>query len=132
MSDTQHFEKFAAECERLARKQVYPRDRKALLLMAEAWLLLAEHAFGRRSTGKSRRTIERRLAGGLVFARPRAQSQAIPRACFVWAGEVSSIHQLDVFVRHLHELHSKFSDRHSPGRAPETALPAFGEIQLGP
>lgn len=45
MSDTEHYERFAAECERLARKQVYPRDRKALLLMAEAWLLLAEHAF---------------------------------------------------------------------------------------
>src|SRR5262249_1716680 len=45
MSDTQHFERFAEECERLAQKQVYPRDRKALLLMAKAWLLLAEHAF---------------------------------------------------------------------------------------
>ena len=45
MSDTGHFEKFAEECTRLAQKQVYPRDRKALLLMAEAWLLLAENAF---------------------------------------------------------------------------------------
>jgi hypothetical protein len=45
MSDTRHFESFADECTRLAQKQVYPRDRKALLLMAEAWLLLAEHAF---------------------------------------------------------------------------------------
>lgn len=45
MSGTEHYERFAAECERLAKKQVYPRDRKALLLMAEAWLLLAEHAF---------------------------------------------------------------------------------------
>jgi hypothetical protein len=43
--DTTHFERFAAECERLARKQVYAKDRKALLLMAEAWLFLAEHAF---------------------------------------------------------------------------------------
>jgi hypothetical protein len=45
MSDTGHFERFAEECTRLAQKQVYPRDRKALLLMAEAWLFLAEHAF---------------------------------------------------------------------------------------
>jgi hypothetical protein len=45
MLDTEHFERFAEECTRLAQKQVYPRDRKALLLMAEAWLLLAEHAF---------------------------------------------------------------------------------------
>jgi hypothetical protein len=45
MPDTEHFERFAAECTRLAQKQVYPRDRKALLLMAEAWLLVAEHAF---------------------------------------------------------------------------------------
>jgi hypothetical protein len=45
MSDTGHFERFAEECARLAQKQVYPRDRKALLLMAEAWLLLAEHGF---------------------------------------------------------------------------------------
>src|SRR5215470_7347261 len=45
MSDTGHFERFAEECTRLAQKQVYPRDRKALLLMAEAWLLLAENAF---------------------------------------------------------------------------------------
>jgi hypothetical protein len=45
MSDTGHFERFAEECARLALKQVYPKDRKALLLMAEAWLLLAEHGF---------------------------------------------------------------------------------------
>ena len=45
MSGTEHFERFAEECTRLAQKQVYPRDRKSLLLMAEAWLLLAEHAF---------------------------------------------------------------------------------------
>jgi len=45
MSDTGHVERFADECTRLAAKQAYPRDRKALLLMAEAWLLLAEHAF---------------------------------------------------------------------------------------
>jgi len=45
MSDISHFEKFTSECERLARKQVHPRDRKALLLIAEAWLLLAEHSF---------------------------------------------------------------------------------------
>jgi hypothetical protein len=45
MLDPEHFERFAAECTRLAQKQVYPRDRKALLLMAEAWLFLAEDAF---------------------------------------------------------------------------------------
>jgi hypothetical protein len=45
MSDTRHFERFAAECMRLAQQQPYPRDRRALLLMAEAWLLLAEDAF---------------------------------------------------------------------------------------
>jgi hypothetical protein len=43
MAYTGHYERFAAECERLAQKQVYPGDRKALLLMAGAWLLLAEH-----------------------------------------------------------------------------------------
>jgi hypothetical protein len=45
MQDTSHFEKFADECLRLSQKQVYPRDRKVLLLMAQAWLLLSEHAF---------------------------------------------------------------------------------------
>jgi hypothetical protein len=45
MAYTAHYEKFADECIRLAQKQVYPKDRKALLLMAEAWLFLAEHAF---------------------------------------------------------------------------------------
>ena len=46
MSDTTHFERFAEECMRLAQQQQpYPRDRRALLLMAEAWLLLAEDAF---------------------------------------------------------------------------------------
>ena len=45
MLDTRHFERFAAECMRLAQQQPYPRDRRALLLMAEAWLLLAEDAF---------------------------------------------------------------------------------------
>jgi hypothetical protein len=45
MMDTEHFERFAEECTRLAKKQVYARDQKALLLMAEAWLFLAEHNF---------------------------------------------------------------------------------------
>ena len=45
MLDVAHFEKFADECLRLAEKQVYERDTRALLLMAQAWLLLAEHAF---------------------------------------------------------------------------------------
>jgi hypothetical protein len=45
MADTSHFEKFAEECLRLSQKQVYPRDRKVLLLMAQAWMLLCEHAF---------------------------------------------------------------------------------------
>jgi hypothetical protein len=45
MQDTSHFEKFADECLRLSQKQAYPRDRKVLLLMAHAWLLLSEHAF---------------------------------------------------------------------------------------
>ncbi len=36
--------KFADECERLAMKQPSQRDRRALLRMAEAWLLMAELA----------------------------------------------------------------------------------------
>ena len=36
--------KFADECERLARKQPGRRDRRALLRLAEAWLLMAELA----------------------------------------------------------------------------------------
>jgi hypothetical protein len=39
------FETFAEECERLAKKQHSDRDRKALLRMATAWLLLAEQQF---------------------------------------------------------------------------------------
>jgi hypothetical protein len=45
MADTGPFERFAAECERLAKKQVSPKDRKVLLLMAQAWLLLEEDRF---------------------------------------------------------------------------------------
>ena len=45
MSGTGHYETFAGECTRLSQKQVSQRDKKALLLMAQAWLLLAEHAF---------------------------------------------------------------------------------------
>jgi hypothetical protein len=45
MQDTSYYEKFAEECLRLSQKQVYPRDCKVLLLMAEAWLLLREHQF---------------------------------------------------------------------------------------
>jgi hypothetical protein len=45
MRDVTHFERFAEECIRLAQKQVYSRDRKILLLMARAWLLLAENTF---------------------------------------------------------------------------------------
>jgi len=36
--------KFADECERLATKQPSQRDRRALLRMAAAWLLMAEIA----------------------------------------------------------------------------------------
>jgi hypothetical protein len=52
MTYTAHYEKFSEECLRLAQKQVYPRDRKALMLMAEAWLLLAEHAFSEGAQSK--------------------------------------------------------------------------------
>ena len=38
------FVKFADECERLAKKQPSQRDRRALMRMAEAWLLMAELA----------------------------------------------------------------------------------------
>jgi hypothetical protein len=45
MRDVAHFERFAEECTCLAQKQVYSRDGNILLLMAQAWLLLAENAF---------------------------------------------------------------------------------------
>lgn len=45
MRDVTHFARFAEECMRLAQKQVYSRDRKVLLLMAKACLLLAENRF---------------------------------------------------------------------------------------
>jgi hypothetical protein len=45
MSGIHHYETFAEECTRLSQKQVSQRDKKVLLLMAQAWLLLAEHVF---------------------------------------------------------------------------------------